>query len=516
MGVAQTGTRVSKLARNFALGPAQGAALGSLLLSLLALRTATLNMDGMLYVETARVFLSDGFATALDVFYWPFFPVVMAWVADTTGLGLEASGHLLDAAFLAATCGLLVSAAARVYPGTGWYACVVILVAPGINGYRDEMLREFGAWAFAVLALWLALRWDELPRWRIAIAVHAAIVLAALFRPEAAVLFPALILWQLFAAPPGDRWRRLLQIGGPPLVGGALLLVCYATGRLGASRLATDLGRLNVERFLAKAQAMAPAFVDARAMAPAFAPYVADHAPLILLFGSLALVPVAFANKMGLLLIPLLHALVAVPLRETLARGQLFLWAFLASFAALCVFVVDMQFMSGRYPAFLILFAVPLTGYGLWLLGRRFPGWKTAVAVVAVLAMMANVVDLRPGKQQFQEAGAWLANNVVESPRVFVASPRSAYYAGWRFTWRFSPQPSREQQRAELRAGLLDGRYDLAVLEVAHDEPSIEPWLRSASLRRIATFTDRRTGDAVIVAAQVGTDAHQPAKTGEE
>jgi hypothetical protein len=497
---------VLKPVRNFDLTPALGAVLGSLLLSLIASLTATLNMDGMLYVETARVFLRDGLAAAAEVFYWPFFPMLMAWVAELTGLGLETSGHLLNAAFLAATCGWLVSAAARLYPGTGWYACLVILVVPGINGYRDEMLREFGAWAFAVLALCLALRWDVAPRLRTALAVHAALVLAALFRPEALVLFPALVLWQLFAAPPGDRWRRLLQIGGVPLAGAALLLFSYATGRLGTSRLATDLGRFNVERFLAKARTIAPAFVDARTMAPAFAPYVNDHAASILLFGSLALIPLKFASKMGLLLLPLVYALVATPVRQTLAHGQLFVWAFLASFLVLCVFVVDMQFLSGRYPAFLILFATPLTGYGLWQLARRFPRWKWAAAIVMVLVMIANVVELRPRNQHFMDAGAWLASNVAESPRVYVASPRAAHYAGWRFTWRFSPQPSREQQRAEILAGMAAGKYDLAVLELVHDEPSIQQWLNDANLQRVAFFEDRN-GDAVVIVAPNGSEA---------
>lgn len=484
------------------LNPVRVAFIGSLLLSLIASQKDTINIDGMLYVETARVFLHEGFESALRTFYWPFLSILMAWVSQLTGIGLDTSGYLLNAFFMAGTCALLVASAARFFPESSWYLCLVILSVPGLNGYRDELLREFGAWFFVVLALWLALRWGDAPRLMTALAAQVALVLAALFRPEALALFPALIFWQVFAAPSGERWGRVVQIGALPLLGFTLLVALHEAGSLGSGRLATDLGRLNPERFLAKAHAMAPAFVNAQAMDPAFARWVSDQAGIILFFGSLAIIPVMFVSKMGILMIPLLYSVIGERVRETFVRNQLFLWGFLGYFLVLCVFVLDMQFLSGRYPALLLLFSAPLTGHGFWLLTKRFPRWSATMVACSSLVMIANVVDLRPGKQHFVEAGAWLAKNVNESPRVYVESASSAYYAGWRFPGTFSSQHSPER-RADMVSGLIHGEYDLAVLEVSQKEPPIEPWLKSANLKQIASFVDRN-GDAVIVAAPIG------------
>jgi hypothetical protein len=206
-----------------AIGPARAVFLGSVLLSLIALQQGILNRDGMLYVDTAQVFLDEGFGAALAGFSWPFLPILMAGISKITGLGLEVSGHLLNTLFMAGTCALLVQCAARLFPEAIWHISLVVLALPGLNGYRDELLREYGCWFFVMLSIWLALRWSDAPRWPMALATQCALGMAALFRPEALAFFPALVLWQLFAAPKETRWRRVAMVASLPMVGFAVL-----------------------------------------------------------------------------------------------------------------------------------------------------------------------------------------------------------------------------------------------------------------------------------------------------
>jgi hypothetical protein len=465
------------------IGPSAFAFLGSLLLSLIATQKATINRDGMLYVDTARVFLAEGFGAATATFQWPFLSILMAMVSQLTGLGLEASGILLSSLFMAGTCALLVACAARIFPEAIWYVCLVILALPGFNGYRDELLREYGCWFFIMLSLWLALRWSDAPRWPMALAAQASLCLAALFRPEALALFPALILWQIFAAPAAERWQRLAMIGGLPLAGLGMLLVLYATGELSSGRLAADLGRLSLARFDAKAAAMASSFIE----------YARDQGRTILFFGSLAIIPVKFIGKMSVFLVPLIYAFVRHGARAIFERSQLFAWAFLAHLLVLAVFVLDLQFLAGRYVAPLILFSAPVTGYGCWLLTKRFPAWKIPMILVLALVMAANVITLGPGKYHFVEAGDWLAKNATDTPRVYVESARAAYYAGWRFAARPSPA-----NRPELVEALAQDKYDLVVLEVSRNEPDIAPWLENKGLKAVQRFI-HHNGDAVII-----------------
>jgi len=466
------------------LSPAWVAFLGSMLLSLIAMQRGTINRDGMLYVDAARAFIEHGFNAANVVFPWPFLPILMALIAQTTGLDLAGSGYLLNMLFMAGASALLIACASRMFPEAVWHIALVVLALPGFNAYRDELLREYGCWFFVMLSFWLALRWADAPRWPMLLAAQAALVLAALFRPEALAFFPALILWQLFAAQPGERLLRALQIGGLPLLGLTALLMLYVMGNLIPDRLAGDLGRLNLERFDAKALAIAPALIE----------YARDQAHFILFFGSLAIVPVKFFVKMGIFMLPLLYAFAGQPVTALLRRSSLFAWAFLAHFLVLCIFVLDLQFLAGRYAALLLAFAAPLTGYGLWRLSRRFTRWAIPMVAVSLLVMIGNVTTTGPAKQHYIEAGAWLAKNVTESPRVYVESGRSAYYAGWRYAPYRSPMA-----RGQLKDAVAAGKYDMVILEVSKKEPDIDAWLHSAGLVEIGHF-DNPNGDSVRIA----------------
>ena len=94
------------------------------------------------------------------------------------------------------------------------------------------------------------------------------------------------------------------------------------------------------------------------------------------------------------------------------------------------------------------------------------------------------------------EAGAWLATNATESPRVHNESARAAYYAGWRYTAR--PM----DERAELPENLKRRDVDLVILEISRKESDISAWLASAGLVEIKRFS-HPNGDAVVVAQPI-------------
>ncbi|MBK7327429.1 MAG: hypothetical protein IPI89_15440 [Propionivibrio sp.] len=454
----------------------------------------------MLYVDTARVFLNEGFVAAKETFSLPFLPIVMALFSKLTGFGLETSGYLLNALFLAGACALMTDCAGRKYPEAVWPICLVLLALPGLNHYRDEILREYGCWFFFMLTFWLSLRWSESPRWPMALLAQLALVLSALFRPEALTFFPALIMWQWFTSPKGEKLHRTLMIGGLPVLGLVAFAVLFLTGQLeSGNRLVADFNRFNLVGFETKAQALSASLL----------PYARDQAKSILFFGSISIIPIKFVKQLGIFSVPLLFLFSTQSLRMTLTRWQPFTWAFFAHILVLVVFVLDLQFLAGRYVAVLSLLATPLVGYGLWLLMRRFPRWKHAMILLAGISLASNVVSLNPSKQHFVQAGSWLAQNASESPRVYIESPRAAYYAGWRFATRLGAQ-----DRSLLPERIAQKQYDLAVLEVSRSEPDITPWLSSSGLREIQRFTETN-GDAVIIAEPLsGRIQDNASKTG--
>jgi hypothetical protein len=469
--------------------PVRAAFFGSLLLSLAARIGGTINRDGILYVNTARAFLEGGFGAALELFRWPFLPILIAGASKITGIGLENAGYLLNAVFMAGACALLVASASPKQPAAAWAICLVALALPGVNEYRDELLREFGCWFFIVLSFWLALRWSEKPRWAAALAIQLSLGVAALFRPEAVAMFGALILWQIFEAPKGEKLKRVLMIGGPSIAALTALLALYLGGHLSpGNRLSGEFSRFSTARFDAKAETMSMAFIE----------YARGQARSILFFGSLALIPVKFFSKIGILIAPLACLLLSKHVRAILSHYALFAWGFLAHLMVLVVFVLDLQFLAGRYVGLLLIMAAPFVGIGFWLLCQRFPRWRAAMVATVIAAMLASATSLSPGKTQFVQAGAWLSANASESPRIYIESGRSAYFAGWHHGGGI---PLKD--RTPLATAVKDKKYDLLVLEVSRKETDIDAWLAQAGLQVVQRFGSPGR-DAVIIAAPIG------------
>ncbi|MFA7291771.1 MAG: hypothetical protein WC023_05920 [Rhodocyclaceae bacterium] len=466
------------------LTPVTVAFAGSLLLSLVTRLGSTINRDGMLYIGTAQAFLDGGFAAAKALFAWPFLSIAIALVSRLTGFGLETSAYLLNAIFMAGACALMVSCISRRSPELAWMTCLTVLALPGVNEYRNELLREFGCWFFVMLAWWIAGRWDERPSWLGSVAIQSALGAAALFRPEALALFPALIAWQIFSAPQGERVRRLAMIGLLPTLGGALLVSAYLGGRLTDGRIAADLGRLRVSHFDAKSAALAGALIE----------YARGQAGTILLFGSLALVPIKLIQKFGLLLLPLAYLFVAGEGRAVLQRHPLFAWGAIVHALVLAVFVLDLQFLAGRYTGLVLLMATPFVASGLLLLSRRFPRWRMAVVAVCISLAAANVISTGQGKGHFVDAGKWLAANVDGTTRIYIDSGRTAYHAGWS-----NKLVQERNRRDEIGKAATTGNHDLFVLEISRKDPPWESWLQQTGLRVVQRF-ELRNGDAVIIA----------------
>ncbi|MDS4015031.1 MAG: hypothetical protein RKP46_11885 [Candidatus Accumulibacter sp.] len=464
------------------LSPTNVTVVLSFMLSLVARLGSEVNRDGMLYIATAQAFLDGGFTAAKASFAWPFLSIAIALVAKITGLGLENAAYLLNALFMAGTCALIVACVSRRSPEIAWPAVLVVLSLPGVNEYRNELLREFGCWFFIALAWWLALRWEDRPRWTGAIAVQAALACAALFRPEALILYASLIAWQFFGAPRSDRWRRLAMIALLPLVAGVALLAAYFSGQLGG-RLGADLGRFSLNRFDEKTSALAGSLIE----------YARGQARSILLFGSLALIPVKLVQKFGILLLPLAYVALSGNIKELLCRHALFAWGIVLHLLVLSIFVLDLQFLAGRYVGLILLLATPFIAAGLHRLIERYPRWRLAVFSAAVLLACANVISTGPGKGHFAEAGKWLATNAASS-RVYIDSSRTAYHAGW------SGASLAERNRREaIRDAIDSGEFDLFVLELSRKDPPWNSDFWTSSVVVLKRF-ESRNGDAVIIA----------------
>ena len=455
--------------------------IASLLLSLIARFGSIINRDGMLYVNTAEAYLDGGFAAAKALFAWPFLSIAIAYASQITGLAIEDAGYLLNAFFMAGACALMVACVQRKMPELVWISALTILAVPGLNEYRNELLREFGCWFFVMLTIWLALKWDERPSWSGAVCLQASLFFAALFRPEALTLYAALIGWQFFAK--DQRWRRLTMIGALPTIGGAILVILYLSGQLGNGRLANEFSRLNLNRFNDKANVLAGGLFS----------YAHANAPSILLFGSLALVPIKLIQKFGIFLVPLFF----FAKYENTSQPRTFerlLWCLIGiQLSVLAIFVIDLQFLAGRYVGLLLLFSTPFAATGLHEMFSRWPVLKKPTLAILIILALTNVTSTGSTKAYFVDAGKWLANNSTSSQRVYIDSGRTAYHAGWK-----NVHLEERNNRAAIEKAVTEKQSDLFVLEISRKDAPVDDWLKKLGLTEIRRFK-LNDKDAVII-----------------
>ncbi len=467
----------------------------SVLLSWIALSAViTPNNDGMLYIEAARLYQEGGFAAASGLFDWNgfargFVSANIAWTAALTGLELEHAAFLLCLLFIAGTCALIVSCCEELFPGTAWWAVVAVLTIPSLNGYRDYILREFGAWFFVFLALYLLLVWMRKGQRRRILVATVAIVLAAMYRPESSIFLLLLPLAMLLKQP---EWLSAFR--NPRFTAAVLFVALVGAAVLwGLSHWVEAIGRLTERSNPFRETSALTSSVEL--MAGILPKWSAGEAGLILVVGLLALIPVKLLGTLGLLVVPVLTALSRRSSIHTSPGLFLFLAAFLLHLVLLVWFVLERQFMTSRYVTLASLLLLPLAAVGLKQLFERGPQWRWSIGVLAVLLMISNVVSTSPPKTRYLDAANWLSTQALEPHRVSLETPDVAHLVGWSFTQAARGMNSRDEALAALRAGQLD----LLMLEIRTDDSQIEQALLDEGFELVARFGDDRQRTVLAV-----------------
>ena len=481
--------RISALTSTIA--PAWAAFIGSLVLSVIAiLGTSEPNRDGMLYVETARLFTEGGLAAARANFDWVIFPILIAFTSKIGGLGYETASYLLNALLLAGVCTTLVRITEELEKRAAWSACIVALAIPAINHYREFLIREFGFWLFCLLAILFALRWAKRPNWAGGSIVQACLAAACLFRLEAAAFFAALALWQVLATGSWQqRLRRVSMLVWLPLIGGLIGAVLMLSGRIDlGGRLSTYAAAANPVALFAKFKLAAMQFSSA-----VLNHYSQEEAGSILFFGLLSMIPKKFLEMSGAFIIPQIYFFWANSPRRKIADYQPVGWFFTVYCVVLTAFLTFNLFLSARYVTFLNILTVPLIAVGLSDLLDRLPRWRYAIVGFALLLALANAVSLSPKKTQYRDAGRWIAANALASSTTYIDDSRTGYYAGPAHYWGI-----KNVEGLNVEQAIGKRQFEYYVFELSRRDTQKADWIRSLNLDEVRRFKNSQ-GDAVII-----------------
>ena len=482
-------SRLKELAST--IPPAWLAFFASLVLSIIAIHgTEEPNRDGMLYIETARLFTESGLAAARANFDWVFFPVLIACTSKISGLGYETASYLFNALLLAGACATLVRITEELDKRAAWSACLVVLALPAINNYREFLIREFGFWLFCLLAILFALRWARRPNWVGGLIVQACLGAASLFRVEAAAFFAALALWQILDTGSWkQRLRRLSMLVWLPLFGGLLVVALMAAGGVDlGSRISSYAAAANPVALTAKFKLAANQFAGA-----VLSHYSKEESASILFFGLFSMIPKKFLELSGAFIIPLLYFFWTDSPRRKIAAWQPAGWFLAVYFIVLTAFLTANLFLSARYLAFLCILTVPLIAVGLNGLFNRLPRWRYTVVAFIVLLALANAISLSPRKTQYRQAGQWVAENALATSTTYIDDSRTSYYAG--------PSHYREARNREglnVEQAIAKRQFEYYVFELSRRDTQKAGWIASLNLDEVRRFKNTQ-GDAVLI-----------------
>ena len=477
----------SRLVTRLSRSPAGVTFLLSLLLSLIAtLNAGTVGSDAALYLDIAQIFTEEGWQATYRQFDWPWFSILLAVLHGVTHIPLELLAYGVCALLMAGACALMVRFLAGRVPELGWWACLVVLSVPAFNDYRGEILREYGYWFFAVLALTLCASWAERRGWLRVAAVYAAIMAAMLFRLEALFLAVAVCTWQLLSIRCLDDLRRAAELLFFPLAGSVLALLLYMLFAEAADlpRVSNFLMLLNPGELFESLQQMSAQFADSM-----ISRHSREDAGKIVLFGVIATLLFKFWQGLGPFAVLIFYR---QGLGQIIGRFQPFGWACFFYFIVLVLFFLQTQFVSGRYISMLGWLAVPFVAFLAMTFAHRYPRSSKVLAVVNVLVMLANVVSLSPTKTHYKDGAQWVAEHVPPSAAVYFQERRMYYYAGRRI----EPVLPVDQVIGSAASG-----FDYFVLEFAAADPRLADFLTRERLHALISF-ENSGGEVVTIFAR--------------
>ena len=482
--------------RGIWLSPAGLTFIASLILSAIAIYVRDdPGRDGMLYIETASIFLESGLSAARASFDWVFYPVCIGVFSKLTGLGVELSAYAFSALLFAGVCATLVRLMQIQFPAAVWYVCLVVLALPKFNDQRSVIIREFGYWLFCLQSLLAALRWQKNPTYAGGLIVQSMLLMAALFRVEALVFFAALALWQLFTRLPWKvRFQRMSMLIGLPLMAFLALSLLIIAGKIDMA------GRLSNYALAANPFFVFKNFRDVadQLAATVLNHYSADEAGTILFFGLLSTIAVKFVTNNGIFLVPLVLFFCTGNFRQRLSEWRLQSWFFIVYALVLGAFVSHHLFISARYVSFLNILLIPLLALGLKEMFERYSRWRPAFLALVMLFALANVVSFSPRKTQYRDAGAWLSAHADMAPRTYIDDARIRYFASSAFKKKKAHALSPEAIEAAIHAG----EVDYLVVGISRRLVGKAQWFHALPLEEIKRF-ENKAGEAVLVLRRV-------------
>lgn len=419
----------------------------SALLSFIALSYhQPFNIDGIIYLKSATSFLEGGIHDAASVYPWPFYSILIAIFHHFTHLSLENSAFLLNGILTTITV-LAFIALIKEMGGNNrvlFFATLLILIYPYLTHDRDNILRDFGYYAFALTSVLFFIRYLRTLSWFYALAWGIALILATLFRIEG-IVFLSILPFAIFLYPKlnfSQRCYAFLKINVLNIIGVFFILIWvlikyrqnHYFPHLGRIREAFDYFSHGItimtDNFSYKITILSNSLFKNGNFNPSF---------VFLISGLIGIFLDIFIRTMSLLYLFLSY----YALRHKLLRTDAAVWigwyAYISLNILIIGFILVSQFLlTERYLTFLCLLIILLTPFSLNFI---FEQWKNRqksdkknwlfplVCILLIATTIEAVGHFGTSKTYIIQAGNWINKNTLSTDTLYTNDTQLFYYS---------------------------------------------------------------------------------------
>lgn len=407
-----------------------------------------INDDSVVYFETARLFSVGEWQSAVQLFPWPFYPLLIATVHYFTALDFQLSAQILNAALLAlATHSLLriIIMAGGDKPSLVLAALLLFSTTYIAGDVLPMLLRDQGFWAFLLSAMVFLIKFYRQHNIKDTLYWQLLALTALLFRTETITYIALLPLALLFKpnVTMSIRARSFLLAYVLYIALAALALIAVL---LHGSLSLHDLAQVK-DTFVMMAK-VHDFSVEITAKAHAMATFVlgeplAGFAWLGLTLTLISIAVIKCTTVAGIT--PLFLTVVNYKrIKHDMAHDVycILLTASIIAFTNAIVIILQANILSNRY---VIFFGLMLLIFATFSARALFERWQLkqltkieilivilAIALVA-LGSILNCLPKDAGYNYEQQAVTYIKIEQTKGPnnsKVFYASPRTRYYGG--------------------------------------------------------------------------------------
>ena len=460
-----------------------------------------ISRDSIRYLTDSQSLLDQGPGAALQSYGGPLYSLFIIAVQSLSGLSLAESAYLLTLVFEAIICMTFVKlyALLKTKDARLWVAAIFILSFPAFNDYRADIIRGYGFWMFALLALYQFIRDFQSPHWLRTVVWQVFILCATLFRPEGIVLALAGPFFYLFIPDLGFRQRieKIIRLNSVFILAGMLLL----TALLFSADLRVLLQKsLPDQTVYLQLSSVWGNFQTASAnMVEYVLPFKfsAHYAPFILASGLLSMLFLKLISNLNLLYCGLWVSGIYQRWLKPTTESRIVAYFALISLLILVVFVGSRLFLSSRYTVFLLLLVGLLLVRYLDILISKLQiakkqHWLNMLFIFMALMFFDSMISLGAKKTPIKDSSELAEQILRPGERIACNESRHLYY-----THKHCDKKNylKETYTPAIRSKLNSQNYQYLLLWVKHKNKVMLDALSNDNQLELIASIENKKGD---------------------